>query len=297
MGKNCFITGAASGIGRSFAYALAKLGTNLYITDINMDGLEKVRSEIEKNGVKVVSSKCDVSVFEDFERCSKEFIEKFGEIDLLINNAGISIGGNIADINLNDWKKVIDTNLWSMIYSIKVFLPRMIKRGSGYIATVASGAGILGSAEALPYIASKFAIVGLSESYFARLKNMGINVSVIVPWIINTAIWKPDLSKAVYHPKMLADFGKEKLDLVYNTMWDDIMEISTSSDDAVAKYIEGIKENRLYIFDNDVYYEHLALKGTNPSEYENFLVQMQVNRAQRLREHFLKHGIKLEEYL
>jgi len=90
-GKNCLITGAASGIGRSFAIALANEGMNLFITDINMEGLEKVKNEIEKVGVKVHAGKCDVSKCEDFEDMAKEFYSKLGDVDLLINNAGIAI--------------------------------------------------------------------------------------------------------------------------------------------------------------------------------------------------------------
>ena len=89
--KNCFLTGAASGIGRSFALALAKEGMNLYISDVNMEHLEEVKKEIEEIGVKVIAAKCDVSKYEDFERAANDLHSKLGDMDLLINNAGISI--------------------------------------------------------------------------------------------------------------------------------------------------------------------------------------------------------------
>ncbi|MHA2203710.1 MAG: SDR family NAD(P)-dependent oxidoreductase, partial [Candidatus Hodarchaeales archaeon] len=131
-GKNGFITGAARGIGRAFALALGKLGMNLFITDVRMEELEIVRKEVEMLGVKVYTSKCNVSLFEDFEIAAAEFEEKLGNIDLLINNAGIGRGDSIENINLAIWKKVIDTNLWSVIYSTKVFLPKMIAKRSGH---------------------------------------------------------------------------------------------------------------------------------------------------------------------
>jgi len=295
--KNGFITGAASGIGRSFALALARRGMNLHITDINMDGLEKVKSEVEKRGVKVFASKCDVSKYEDFEKAANEFYEELGELDLLINNAGIGIGGRIDDIVLEDWKKVIDINLWSVIHSIKAFLPRMLKKGSGHIVNVASGAGIIGSPEPLPYIASKFAIVGLSETFYGRLRNLGINVSVVVPAIIITNIWKPDMTNFEYPPKLLKDFGKEKLDEVYGTMTEEILKAGISPDLAVKRYIRGIKKNYLYVFDNQGYYQLLAMKGNEPRQFENFLVEMQENRINGMRDHFHKHGINIEDYM
>ncbi|MFX1524044.1 MAG: SDR family NAD(P)-dependent oxidoreductase, partial [Promethearchaeota archaeon] len=96
-GKNCFITGAASpkGIGRSLAIELAKEGMNMFITDIDIESLENVKKEIEYFGVKVFTSKCDVSKFEDWVRMEHEFRSKLGDIDLLVNNAGIAIGGGI----------------------------------------------------------------------------------------------------------------------------------------------------------------------------------------------------------
>ena len=295
--KNWFITGAASGIGRSFAIALARRGMNLFITDINMEGLEKVKLEVEKRGAKVFASKCDVSKYEDFEKAAKEFFNTLGDVDLLINNAGIAIGGRIDDIILEDWRKVIDVNLWSVIHSIKAFLPRILKRGSGHIVNVASGAGILGSPEPLPYIASKFAIVGLSESFYGRLKNLGINVSVIVPAVIITNIWKPDTTDMKYPPDLLKDFGKEKLDEVYGTIIDEILKIGITPDLAIKRYIRGIKKDQLYVFDNQAYYQLLAMKGNDPQQYENFLVEMQENRVKAMRDHFHKHGINIEEYM
>lgn len=299
-GKNGFITGAASalGIGRSFALALAKRGMNLFLTDIDMEGLEKVKKEVEKEGVRVFTSKCDVSIYKDFERVADEFYSKLGEVDLLINNAGISLGGDMLNIDLEVWRKVIDTDLWSIIHSLKAFLPRMVKRGGGgHIVNIASGAGVIGSAEPLPYIASKFGVVGLSETFFARLKNLGINVSVIVPAWVKTNIIVIDTDKIQYPPKLLKHFGREKLDKAYKSLMDTIAEGAISSDDAVEKYIEGIEKDQLYVFDTDFYYELLAMKGNDPKQYENFLVEGLMNRGKAFRDHFHKLGINIEDYM
>jgi short-subunit dehydrogenase len=295
--KNGFITGAASGIGKSFALALAKQGMNLFLADINMEGLEKVKEAAGQEGVNVFTSKCDVSIYEDFERVANEFYRELGEVDLLINNAGIAMDGDMLNIDLEVWKKVIDTNLWSIIHSLKAFLPRMVKRRSGHIANVASGAGVIGSAEPLPYIASKFGVVGLSETFFARLKNLGINVSVIVPAWIKTNILNIDTDKIEYPPKLLKDFGKEKLDKAYKSVMDTIAESAISPDEAVEKYLEGIKKDQLYVFDTDFYYEILAMKGNDPKQYENFLIEGLMNRGKTFRDHFHKHGINIEDYM
>jgi len=292
--KNCLITGAASGIGRSFALALAKEGMNLYITDINVEGLEKVKNEIEELGTKVYSDRCDVSKFEDFKVIAEKFYSKLGDVDLLINNAGIAIAGGIENLEIEDWKRVLDVNLMSIIYSLKVFVPRMIEKGSGHMVNVSSGSGIFGSSEPLPYITSKFAVVGLSEALFSRLKNFGINVSVIVPTIINTDIWFA--SDIKISPKLLKDFGKEKIEKVYDELREGLSKLGMSADRAVRKYIRGIKKNQLYIFDNKSLLEILALKGRDLQEYENFLVEFQGTNAKNMMEIFHKHGINIEDY-
>ena len=294
--KNCFITGAASGIGRSFALKLAKEGMKLFITDIDTEGLEQVKKEIEQTGAIVHSAKCDVSRFSDIENTAKVFYSKLGDIDLLINNAGIGRNVNLANLNLENWKQVLDVNLWSVIYSLKVFLPRMLERKSGHIVNVASGAGLFGSSEPLSYITTKFAVVGISEGLFSRLKPLGINVSVITPALIRTNIFHSGLKNIEYNPKLLKDFGKEKLDEVYNSLMDKLMKAAMSPDVAVRKYIRQIKKNQLYIFDSQGTKDIIALKGKNMKDYEEFLLNYQNMQAIGTREHFKKYGINFDDY-
>jgi len=226
---------------------------------------------------------------------AKKFYSQLGDVDLLINNAGIAIAGGIESLEIEDWKKVLDVNLMSIIYSTKVFVPRMLERGSGHIVNVSSGSGLFGSSEPLPYITSKFAVVGLSEALFSRLKPAGINVSVIVPTIIRTNIW--NTSEIKTSPKLLEDFGKEKIEKIYEELIGQISKSGMSSNRAVKKYIRGIKKDQLYIFDNKTLLEILALKGRDLQEYEKFLVDYQVTNAKNMVEYFHKHGINIEDYI
>ncbi len=294
--KNCFITGAASGIGRSFALKLAKEGMKLFISDVDTEGLEQVKKEIEEIGAIVHSMKCDISKLSDIENAAKSFYSKLGDVDLLINNAGIGLADTLADMNMEIWKRVIDVNLWSVIYSLKVFLPRMLERKSGHIVNVASGAGLFGSSEPLSYITTKFAVVGISEGLFSRLKPLGINVSVITPALIRTNIFHSGLKNIEYNPKLLKDFGKEKLDEVYNSLMDELMKAAMSPDVAVRKYIRQIKKNQLYIFDSQGTKDIIALKGKNMKDYEEFLLNYQNMQAIGTREHFKKYGINFDDY-
>jgi len=295
--KNCFITGAASGIGRSFALKLAKEGMKLFISDIDTEGLERVQKEIEQTGAVVHSMKCDVSKLSDIENAAKAFYSKLGDVDLLINNAGIGRNVNLSNMDLERWKMVFDVNLWSVIYSLKVFLPRMLERKSGHIVNVASGAGLFGSSEPLSYITTKFAVVGLSEGIFSRLKPFGINVSVITPALIRTNIFHKGLESIEYNPKMLKDIGKEKIDEIYGSLMDNLMNTAMSPDVAVRKYIRQIKKDQLYIFDSQGTKDIIALKGKDMKEYEEFLLSYQNMQAKGIREQFEKYGLNFDDYI
>ena len=294
--KNCYITGAASGIGRSFALALAKKDMKLFISDVNAEGLEQVKKEIEQTGITVHSMVCDVSKLSDIENAAKTFYSKLGDVDLLINVAGIGRNVNLTDINLENWKNVLDVNLWSVIYSLKFFLPRMLERKSGHIVNVASAAGLFGSSEPLSYITSKFVSCVLLKDLFSRLKPYGINVSVITPALIRTNIFHSGLEHVEYNPKMLKDHGKEKLDEVYGLILNNLMDTAMAPDVAVRKYIRQIKKDQLYIFDSQGIKDILALKGKNMKEYEEFLINYQDMQAKNSRELFHEHGINIEDY-
>jgi len=292
-GKNCFITGAASGIGRSLAIELAREGMNLYITDINLEGLENVKKEIEEIGVKIFSGKCDVSNFEDWKKCGEDFRSKLGDIDLLVNNAGIAIAGNLIELELKDWEKVLGVNLWSIIHSLKTFVPRMMKRGSGHIVNVASGAGIFGSPEPLPYITSKFAVVGLSEALFGNLHGLGINVSIILPAIIATNIWTS--SEAKLPQKMIEDFGAQKIEEISQQFREQFLKVAVSPDVVAKTYVKEIKEDKLYICENKDYFNILALKG-KPEQFENALKLIHAERAKSVRDLYHTAGINIDDY-
>ncbi len=294
-GKNCFITGAAKGIGCTFSKALAKEGMNLFLIDIDIENLEKVKGEIQDLGGNVHTDKCDVSRYEDFKSAAEKFHSKLGKLDLLINNAGIAIGGNAVDLELEDWKEVLDINLWSIIHSIKVFLHHMLENKSGHIVNVSSGAGVFGSIEPLPYIASKFAVVGISEALFGRLHRHGINVSVIVPSYVRTSIFSS--AKIRYSEKLMEDVGEEKLREIYDSMLKEMESKAMLPDRAVKKYIKGIKNNQLYIYDLRAVLMPFAMKGTDPHKFEQFLINYTEQNFNANKDLFKSYGINVEDYL
>jgi len=263
QGKNCLLTGAASGIGRALALLLAEEGMNLYIVDIDMEKLEKVKEEIEQIGAKVYTGICDVSKLEDLQKTADQFYQKLGDIDLLMNNAGAAGGGFILDIPLDEWKRVLDVNLWSIIYSIKVFLPKMVERGSGHFVSTGSGAGIVGLAFHPHYVASKFAISGITEALYSELHGSGVNFSVICPTRVYTNIGRN--SPISIEPRMLTEKDPKEIERKMET-FRDIFDVEfykggVQPEDAARRYLKGIKKNKLYIFDIKILRAALFIKA------------------------------------
>jgi NAD(P)-dependent dehydrogenase (short-subunit alcohol dehydrogenase family) len=185
-GEVAVITGGASGIGRGTALALARQGADIVLADINERRLHDVREEITAIGRRVLAVQCDVSRAEDVERLARE-AETLGPVGLVMNNAGVVLRGALEQIDLSDWHWCFGINVFGVIRGIKVFLPRMIERRRGYIVNTGSVAGMVAlTGEGAPYIASKFAVVGLTEALALYARPFGIGVSLLCPGGVNT---------------------------------------------------------------------------------------------------------------
>ncbi len=177
-GRNAVITGAASGIGRELALQLAKMGTNVVISDINMERLEQVKKEIEILGVKVLALKCDVTELLDARRLAEKSIAGMNDIHFLFSNAGIAIGGPFEHLDMSQWKQIVNINVFGMIHIVKAFINKLVNQEYGHIIVTASVAGIFGIGGLSPYNTTKFANIGFCESLLSEYRDKGINVSV-----------------------------------------------------------------------------------------------------------------------
>lgn len=271
--KNCLITGAASGIGRSLALGLAKEGMNLFISDVNMDNLENVRKEVETLGAKVYTGKCDISKLEDFEKLAEDAFSKFKVLDLFINNAGVGMAGFSETLDLEQWKYILDINLWGVIHAVKVFLPRLLEQGHGHFITTGSGAGVVGLPFHLPYIASKFAVSGITEALYSEFSHKGLNFSVICPTQVKTNIAKtaqfkftPDMVKG----NNVKDIDKNLKEFT-DVLGEEYFKEGITPDEAAKRYIKKIKKNKLYIFDKRILAIAMFLKGFSKKLYKKVL--------------------------
>ncbi len=187
--KVVVITGAGSGIGLSTARAFAKKGAVLYITDIKKERITKAAEEIASLGASVFPFVVDSSNCEEMKKFADDVFKSAGRVDILHNNAGISVGSPVENISLDDWERLMNVNLWGTVYGIYFFLPRIIEQGrEAHIINTASAAGLTALPSLAAYSATKAAIVALSEVMNIELRKYGIYTTALCPGIINTNI-------------------------------------------------------------------------------------------------------------
>ena len=182
------VTGAGSGIGRETALAFAARGARLAVCDINPGRLEETRSMLESMGREALATLVDVSREEEVGRFSDEVYERFGRCDVLVNNAGVGVGGVMEHLTLDEWRFVLGINLWGVVYGCHFFYPRMIEQGGGHIVNLSSAAALGFLPGLISYNCSKSAVLGLSESLRAEAARHHIGVTAICPGIVKTNI-------------------------------------------------------------------------------------------------------------
>ena len=187
--KVAIITGAGSGIGRALALQLAEKGARLIICDINQERIEQTRKELEQKGAQVRAWQVDVSDYQAVKKMVDATLEEFGRLDYIFNNAGIAIGGEVRDITIEDWRAVINVNLWGVINGIACAYPIMVRQGFGHIINLSSIEGLVPFPGTVSYVASKFGIFGLSLALLLEAERLGIKVSVVCPGLVHTKIF------------------------------------------------------------------------------------------------------------
>jgi NAD(P)-dependent dehydrogenase (short-subunit alcohol dehydrogenase family) len=196
--KTALITGAGSGIGAEIARRLGAGGTRVVVADLDKDAAEKIASEIEQKGGVAIAVQQDVADPEAARRSVETAIERFGGLDVAVNNAGISGAiAQTADYSLLDWDKVIAVNLSGVFYGLKYQIPALLRSNGGSIVNIASILGSVGSANSSAYVAAKHGVVGLTKTAALEYASNGIRVNAIGPGYIDTPLLNA-LDREVY---------------------------------------------------------------------------------------------------
>ncbi len=185
-GKNAIITGAGRGIGRAIAIALAAEGVNVGLISRSNNDLLKLKDELNRFGVKTSIAVADVADIEAVNAAVKFIQNELGSIDILINNAGTAKFGKFLDLQPAEWEEQIRVNLFGVYYVTRAVLPQMIERQTGDIVNISSSAGLKGSPMTSAYSASKFALMGLSDSLMQEVRKHNIRVTALNPSTVVT---------------------------------------------------------------------------------------------------------------
>lgn len=184
--KNALITGAGKGIGKAVAIALAAEGVNVALLARTKTDLEQVAKEIEPYGVKTVIVTADIADIGSVNQAVNTVLGEFKTIDILINNAGIGKFGKFLDLAPQDFENIIKVNLFGIYYATRAVLPGMIEQQGGDIINISSTAGLKGAAITSAYSASKFAVMGLTESLMQEVRKHNIRVTALTPSTVAT---------------------------------------------------------------------------------------------------------------
>ncbi len=217
-GRVIVVTGAGSGIGQATAIELANLGARIHAADLNLPSVEGTVQQIKDAGNYAVAHEMDVADLAAVEKVRDAILADEDHVDILINNAGIGANGLVENIDISQWRRVIDVNVMGVIHGVHAFGPQMLERGSGHIINTASAAGLTPVPGLVPYATSKHAVIGLTESLNAEWSPRGVNVSAVCPGIINTAIAntlaaeaRPGAKEGVL--KMYEKYGADPVDV------------------------------------------------------------------------------------
>ena len=248
VGKTAFVTGGASGIGFGLGAAFAQAGMKVMLADIETDALAEAVKSLHDFGPNVRGVACDVADPVSVERAAKASYQAFGNVHVVCNNAGVAAAGGIDNISLDNWRWVLDVNLMGVLHGIRTFLPHIRAHGEGgHIVNTASMAGMNSGLGFSPYVASKFAVVGMSEGLATQLKPFGIGVTVLCPGYVRTRIGesgrnRPQRYGATHTPDPASPAGLLIARIAER------LQSGLDPSDVAARVLAAIREEELYVF-------------------------------------------------
>jgi len=254
-GRVAVVTGGGSGIGAAMARAFAREGSKVVLADLDRDGMDRVAGEIASQGGEALSVHTDVASLESVAALARRTLERFGAAHIVCNNAGVGVFGPLAEATHKDWQWVMNVNVWGVIHGIEAFLPRLIAQGQGgHIVNTASMAGLAGMPGLGVYCASKFAVVGLTESLHRELSGSGIGASVLCPMIVNTQINASERNR----PEELRNEGASEPSLAEGQF---TVSRVIEAPEVADRVVQAIRDKALYILTHVESREILRRRG------------------------------------
>ncbi|HKQ54198.1 MAG TPA: SDR family oxidoreductase [Pyrinomonadaceae bacterium] len=214
-GKTAVVTGSTKGIGRAIAEALVREGMNVCVSARREEEVERAVSELADAGEgRVAGAVCDVRDYEEVKALFEHAAAEFGGVDVLVNNAGIGLFGRVDEMSPEDFRAVIETNLFGVFYCCREAIPRMKERGGGYIVNISSLAGTNAHPQMAAYNASKFGLNGFSEALMQEVRHDHIRVSYVMPGSVNTYFGDDEPDESQNWQLQPEDIARVVLDLL-----------------------------------------------------------------------------------
>jgi NAD(P)-dependent dehydrogenase (short-subunit alcohol dehydrogenase family) len=243
-GKVAVITGGASGIGFATAKAMAERGARIVLGDIEAPALEKALGELRAQGATVEGAVCDVGELASVQKLANTAFDSMGAVHVLFNNAGVAVGGPIAEMKHSDWEWIIRVDLWGPIHGVEAFLPRMIKqKQGGHLLFTSSFAGLVPNQGLGPYCVAKYGVVAMAEVLRREVHQHDIGVSVLCPMRVATNIGNSERNRR-------ADFGGPRASPRVQDQTESNPNLAgrvLEVDAVAAEVLDAIFANRLYI--------------------------------------------------
>jgi short-subunit dehydrogenase len=229
-GKVVLLTGGSRGLGLELARVLARKGARLALLARDEEELARARDELRAGGAEVEIFDCDVRFQDQVQRTVREVVERFGPVDVLINNAGIIQVGPEETMRVSDYQEAMDTHFFGPLFLVQTVLPEMRRRRSGRIVNISSVGGKIPTPHLLPYVASKFALVGWSEGLHAEVRRDGVIVTTVCPGLMRTG-----------SPRHVAVKGRHEVEYAWFKVLDSLPYLSMSSGAAAQAIVRGLE--------------------------------------------------------
>ncbi len=231
-GKVTLVTGGASGLGEGLCEELSRRGAKVVVTDINKEAAHLLAKRLQQTGGNVEAVSLDVTNPQSVAEVISTVIDSYGRIDYVFNNAGIAVGGEFQELDLVTWQRVVDVNLLGVVYVMYTAYKQMISQRSGHIVNIASMYGLMPGPLCAPYVATKHALSGLTQSVASEAKNLGIKMTLVCPGYIDTNLFK----SGAYGKSVNAEQIKTRIPLKF-------IDVPT----AVTNILRGVENGQLIV--------------------------------------------------